>query len=169
MSYSFSKRSMKRMRGIHPDLVAVMKLAISRSPVDFTVLEGLRTRNRQRQLVNSGASKTMNSRHLTGHAVDVAPLLDGEVSWDWPLYHQLAPVIKEAAEELDVDIEWGGDWTSFKDGPHWQLSWSTYSKGDMAPRAHVARPDVEPQPELATAERPWWLSLINSLLKGFRK
>ncbi|MFV1484536.1 MULTISPECIES: M15 family metallopeptidase [unclassified Phaeobacter] len=169
MSYSFSKRSMKRAEGVHPDLVAVMKLAISRSPVDFTVLEGLRTKERQRQLVKSGASKTMNSRHLTGHAIDVAPLLNGEVSWDWPLYHQIAPVIKDAAEELAVDIEWGGDWTSFKDGPHWQLSWNTYGKDDMAPRARVVRPDFEPQPSPAAVKRPWWLTLINSLLKGFRK
>jgi len=147
MSYSFSKRSLDRMRGIHPDLVQVMKLAISRSPIDFAVLEGLRTKERQQELVAKGASKTMNSRHLTGHAIDVAPLLNGQVSWDWPLYHQLAPVIKEAAEELDVDLEWGGDWTSFKDGPHWQLSWNTYGKNDLAPRARLVRPDASPHIE----------------------
>ncbi len=151
MSYHFSKKSLDRMKGVHPDLVKVMKLAISRSPIDFTVLEGLRTKERQQELVAKGASKTMNSRHLTGHAIDVAPLLNGQVSWDWPLYHQLAPVIKEAAEELAVDIEWGGDWSTFKDGPHWQLSWNTYGKTDLAPRARVAQPDaspaVEPAPE----------------------
>lgn len=141
MSYQFSKQSRERMRGVHPDIVRVMELAISRSPVDFTVLEGLRTKDRQRELVDRGASKTMNSRHLTGHAIDIAPLSGGAVSWDWPLYHKLAPVIKEAAEELDVDLEWGGDWTSFKNGPHWQLSWNTYGKTDMTPRARLVRPD----------------------------
>lgn len=144
MSYHFSKKSLDRMKGLHPDLVRVMKLAISRSPIDFTVLEGLRTTERQRELVAKGASKTMNSRHLTGHAIDVAPLLNGVVSWDWPLYHKLAPVIKEAAEELGVDLEWGGDWSTFKDGPHWQLSWNTYGKADLAPKARLVQPDVVP-------------------------
>ena len=144
MSYTLSSRSLERMQGLHPDLVQVIKLAISRTPVDFTVLEGMRTKERQRQLVDSGASKTMNSRHLTGHAIDIAPLDNGKVSWDWPLYHKLAPVIKEAAEELDVDLEWGGDWTSFKDGPHWQLSWNSYGKQDMAPTARLVRPDGSP-------------------------
>ena len=144
MSYALSSKSLERMRGLHPDIVQVIKLAISRTTVDFTVLEGLRTKDRQRKLVDSGASKTMNSRHLTGHAIDIAPLDDGKVSWDWPLYHQLAPIIKECAEELDVDLEWGGDWTSFKDGPHWQLSWNTYGKQDMSEKARLVRPDGSP-------------------------
>lgn len=158
MSYQFSKRSTDRMLSLHPDIVQVMKLAISRSPVDFTVLEGLRTVERQKRLVATGASKTMNSRHLTGHAIDIAPLDNGVVSWDWPLYHKLAPVIKEAAEELGVDLEWGGDWTSFKDGPHWQLSWNTYNKTDMSPKARLVRadgsaavPPSEPKPERSKA------------------
>lgn len=137
MAFAFSKRSLGRLYGVHPDLVSVMKLAITRTPVDFTVLEGLRTVERQKQLVATGASQTMNSRHLTGHAVDVAPMLNGVVSWDWPLYYKLEPVIKEAAAELEVAIEWGGDWTSFKDGPHWQLPWNVYGKTDMEPRAKV--------------------------------
>jgi peptidoglycan L-alanyl-D-glutamate endopeptidase CwlK len=103
-----------------------VRRAIQLTPVDFTVREGLRTIARQRQLVAKGASKTMNSRHLTGHAVDLAPLDDGQVSWDWPLYHKMAPAVKAAAEELGIDIDWGGDWTSFKDGPHFQLSWKSY-------------------------------------------
>ena len=79
--HTFSKRSLQRMEGLHPDIVAVMKLAIKRSPVDFTVLEGLRSLARQKQLVATRASKTMNSRHLTGHAIDVAPLDERKVSW----------------------------------------------------------------------------------------
>ena len=135
MSFELSRRSLDRLNGVHPDIVAVIRLAIKKTEVDFTVLEGLRSLDRQRDLFARGASKTMNSRHLTGHAVDIAPFVDGEVSWHWPNYHQLAPIIKEAAEELGVDIEWGGDWKSFKDGPHWQLPWAEYGKDDMTPRA----------------------------------
>ena len=126
MSFKFGSRSRQRLEGVHPDIVKVMELAIERTPIDFTVLEGLRSVSRQKQLVARGASQTMRSRHLTGHAVDIAPLDDGEVSWAWPLYHMLAPVVKGAAADLDIDLEWGGDWRSFKDGPHWQLSWSKY-------------------------------------------
>jgi peptidoglycan L-alanyl-D-glutamate endopeptidase CwlK len=125
--FKWSDRSLWRMKGIHPDLRRVMDRALKLVPIDITVLEGVRTKERQRQLVRKGASKTMNSRHLTGHAVDIAPLGDdGQVSWDWPLYHQIAPAIKQAAAEEGVPIEWGGDWQSFKDGPHWQLPWSSY-------------------------------------------
>jgi peptidoglycan L-alanyl-D-glutamate endopeptidase CwlK len=128
MGYQFGARSLARLNGVHPDLVRVMKRAISCSTIDFTVLEGLRTLERQKQLMASGATRTMNSRHLTGHAVDVAPLINGEVRWDWPLYHQLAAVIKKAAMELEVPIQWGGDWRSFKDGPHWELTWKAYPR-----------------------------------------
>lgn len=127
MAYELSKTSLKRLEGVHPDLVRVVKRAIATSPVDFTVLEGRRTVERQRELVKKGASKTMNSRHLTGHAVDLAPLnASKQVSWDWPLYYKLAPVIKAAAKTEGVALEWGGDWKSFKDGPHWQLPWKAY-------------------------------------------
>jgi len=143
MPFKFSKRSLDRLAGVHPDIVAVLNLAIGRTPIDFTVLEGLRTVERQRQLVREGASKTMNSRHLSGHAVDIAPLLDGVVSWDWPLYHRLAPVMKQAAEELRVDLEWGGDWRTFKDGPHWQLAWDTYPKDDMKSRINTKPETVD--------------------------
>lgn len=105
-----------------------MDRAIQITPIDFTVLEGLRSVDRQRQLRNSGASKTMNSRHLTGHAIDIAPLLNGRVSWDWPLYYPLAEAVKLAAKEKGIPIEWGGDWRTFKDGPHWQLPWKEYPK-----------------------------------------
>ena len=89
--------------------------------------EGLRTRERQEQLVKAGASKTTRSRHLTGHAVDLAAMIDGEIRWDWPLYDKLAKAMKTAAaEELNVKIEWGGDWKTFKDGPHFQLPWKDY-------------------------------------------
>lgn len=126
MTFALGPRSLDRLHGVHPDLVKVVKRAIEITPIDFTVLEGLRTVERQKQLVAQGASKTMKSRHITGHAVDLAPVVDGEVRWDWPLYKQLAVTIKRAAKEVGVPIEWGGDWLTFKDGPHWQLPWKKY-------------------------------------------
>lgn len=127
MTYSLSNRSRNRLEGVHPDLVKVIELAITRSPVDFVVVEGLRSRERQQELFDKGASKTLNSRHLTGHAVDIAPVVEGRVRWDWPLYHRIAPVVKQCAEELGVEIEWGGDWKSFPDGPHFELDRKIYS------------------------------------------
>lgn len=126
MAYSFGERSRSRFKGVHPDLVKVMNRAIELTPVDFTIIEGVRSAARQQQLVAQGASKTMRSRHITGHAVDIAPVIDGEVRWDWPLFHKLAPAVKQAAKEVGVPVEWGGDWLRFKDGPHWQLPWKQY-------------------------------------------
>ena len=121
----FGGQSISRMAGLHPDLKKVMNQAILATDLDFTVLEGLRTLERQKQMVESGASTTLNSRHLDGHAVDIAPFVGGEVRWDWPLYYRLAVIVKAAAKEVGVPIEWGGDW-KFKDGPHWQLPWAKY-------------------------------------------
>ena len=126
MAFKLSQRSRKRLEGVHSDLVAVVELAIIMTPVDFTVIEGLRTPERQRELYRAGATKTLNSRHLTGHAVDLAPLVKGQVRWDWPLFHQLAPAVKDAAQALGVRIEWGGDWPRFPDGPHFELSRAAY-------------------------------------------
>lgn len=124
--FKLGSKSLERLEGVHPDLVAVVKLAIQKTEIDFTVLEGLRTKERQVQLVASGASRTMNSRHLTGHAVDLGALLNGKVEWAWPLYDKIAKAMKEAAEELNIPVEWGGDFKSFKDGPHYQLSRDKY-------------------------------------------
>ena len=120
-------RSSARMSGVNPDLMRVVYLAATITPIDFIVTEGLRTLDRQKQLKAAGASKTLRSRHLTGHAIDLAARIDGEVRWDWPLYHRLAAAMKEAARLENVTIEWGGDWKGgFKDGPHFQLPWATY-------------------------------------------
>lgn len=126
MTFALSERSLRRLEGVHPDLVRVVKRAIEITPVDFAVTEGLRTKEKQEQLVKAGASKTMRSRHLTGHAVDLAAVIGSEVRWDWALYPQIANAMKSAASELNVPIEWGGDWVSFKDGPHFQLPWEQY-------------------------------------------
>jgi peptidoglycan LD-endopeptidase CwlK len=123
MSYTLGTRSSQRLSGVHPDLVAVVKRAIQITEQDFSVLEGIRNINRQRELFKAGKSTTMNSRHLTGHAVDLAPW---PISWEWEGFYPIADAMKQAAEELEVDIVWGGDWKSFPDGPHFELSRKTY-------------------------------------------
>lgn len=125
-NFHLSKRSLGNLEGVHPDLVKVVRLAIKKTSVDFMVTEGLRTVARQKKLVAAGASQTMNSRHITGHAVDLAAWVAGEVRWDWPLFHKIAAAMKEAAKELGVPIVWGGDWRSFKDGPHFELNRKSY-------------------------------------------
>ena len=132
MKYFLGDRSIKRLVGVHPALVAVVKRAIQITEVDFTVLEGLRTRTRQLALVRAGASQTMNSRHLAhpqdglARAVDLGAYVGKQVRWDWPLYHKIAKAMKQAAKELEIPLEWGGDWKSFKDGPHFQLPRKTH-------------------------------------------
>ncbi len=126
MSFRLSARSRSRLKGVHPDLVAVVEAAIVRTPVDFMVTEGLRDWERQAALVRAGASRTLNSRHLTGHAVDVAALVGGSVRWDWPLYPRIAEVFKAAAGSLGVRIVWGGDWPTLRDGPHFELDRRVY-------------------------------------------
>lgn len=123
--FMLGKRSTDNLRGVHPDLVAVVRRALELSPVDFTVIEGLRTRERQAELFKQGHTRTMNSRHFIndktgfGHAVDIVPL---PVDWNNPKpFHLVANAMKEAAKELDVKITWGGDWRTFKDLPHYQI------------------------------------------------
>mgnify|MGYP000594314860 FL=1 len=124
--YTLGARSKARLKGVHPDLVKVVERAIQITTVDFTVLEGVRDPQRQRTLVESGASQTLNSRHITGHAVDLGAWVDDQVDWSWPLYHKIAAAMKEAAKQVGVPIEWGGDWRTFKDGPHFQLPRKEY-------------------------------------------
>ena len=128
MTYYLGKRSLKELQGVHPDMVKVVERAIELTEVDFSVIEGVRTLTRQKALYLRGATTTLNSRHLTGHAVDLAAFVNGELSWDWDHYHKIAKAVKQAARELEVDVEWGGDWESFPDGPHWQLSWKGYPR-----------------------------------------
>ena len=108
--FSLSDKSLRRLEGVHPDLVKVVKRAIEITPVDFVVVEGLRTKSRQAYLLDAGKSRTMNSYHLTGHAVDIAPIVDGKVSWDIKDFFPLAESMKKASEELSVEVTWGGSW-----------------------------------------------------------
>lgn len=119
--FRLSRRSKKKLVGVDEDLQRVVKRALELTEIDFGVTEGVRTLERQRGLFNSGASMTMNSRHLTGRAVDLVAYIGSEVRWDWPLYHKLADAMKAAAGELGVEIVCGADWTTFPDGPHFQL------------------------------------------------
>jgi peptidoglycan L-alanyl-D-glutamate endopeptidase CwlK len=127
--YSLSAKSLDRLKGLHPDLVKIVERAIEITDIDFSVGEGLRSITRQKELYAEGATTTMNSRHLTGHAVDLFALDEnGKVTWDWKYYHPLSDAVKQAAKDVGVMIEWGGDWSKFKDGPHYQLPWSEYPK-----------------------------------------
>ena len=126
--FVFSKRSLRNLEGVHPDLVLVVRRALELTEVDFVVVEGIRTLEKQRQYVESGASRTMNSRHLTGHAVDLIAWVDRTVNWCLVYYEKIAAAMKEAGSELGIPVEWGGDWKGFKDGPHFQLPWKEYPK-----------------------------------------
>ena len=178
----WSKRSLDNLNGIHPDLRRVMDRALRESPLGFTVIEGLRTEARQHELVAKGASRTMNSRHLTGHAVDLMPHgPNGKGSFDWSLYHRLAPAVKAAAKAEGVALVWGGDWKTFPDGPHFELDRKVYPAGAplTRPAPHVnetpkikhvqqAPPVVaqkpEPKPELG-----WFAALVAAIAALLRK
>ncbi|MCK5642839.1 MAG: M15 family metallopeptidase [Gammaproteobacteria bacterium] len=129
MGYRLGKRSVSRLEGVHPDLVRVVKRAITYTTCDFTVLEGVRSVERQRELFEAKATKIMHSRHLTGHAVDLGAWVGRRVAWDWPLYYQIADAMKKASTKEDIPIRWGGDWDSdgdyedetWRDGPHFEL------------------------------------------------
>jgi peptidoglycan LD-endopeptidase CwlK len=188
---NYSARSLSNLRGIHPDLRRVINRALQESPLDFVVIEGLRTVDRQKQLVAQGASKTMNSRHITGHAVDLLPIgLDGKAAFDWPLYNRLGPAVEAAAAKEGVKIVWGGRWSKFRDGPHFELDRKVYpatawTTGQTAPAtrsdplgdddAPMSSPAVVHQagkpapvaPGLPYSDaKPGWLAWLLWLLRG---
>lgn len=127
MSRTLTARDRRRLVGVHPDLVRVLERAARNGAVPWRITEGVRSMDRQAELVAGGKSQTMRSRHLTGHAVDLA-VEDGRggVLWDRPSYERLAVEILAAAKAEGVAVEWGGHFRSFFDGPHFQLPWSTY-------------------------------------------
>lgn len=126
MSFRLSNRSRQSLMGVHPELVRVIEAAILQTPVDFVVIEGVRSPRRQAALVKAGASRTLNSRHLSGHAVDLAAWVEGQIRWDWPLYARIAEAVKAKAKDLGVDLVWGGDWPRLRDGPHFELCRKSY-------------------------------------------
>ena len=121
MSFSLSERSKINLQGVDIRLVRIVEQAIKETKIDFTVTEGLRTPERQQQLVTDGFSQTMKSKHLTGHAVDLVAIVNGKVSWDKEHYPEIARAMKKAASDQQVKIRWGGDFKSFFDGPHFEL------------------------------------------------
>ncbi len=127
-NFRFSRRSENNLKGVNPALVQVVRRALELSAVDFGVIEGLRTVERQRELFNAVPKKTqtMNSRHITGHAIDVFAYPTANGSWEWKYYEQIAAAFKRASKDVGVNIEWGGDWKTLKDGPHFQLSHKEY-------------------------------------------
>ena len=125
--YELSLRSLENLKKVHPDLKKLVRIALQVSRYDFTVTEGIRTEERQRMLVETGKSTTMNSRHLHGLAVDVMVYDEnGKGTWEMPYYEAVADAFAEASRITGITVEWGGDWRSFKDGPHFQLPHSQY-------------------------------------------
>jgi peptidoglycan L-alanyl-D-glutamate endopeptidase CwlK len=134
MSFTLSARDEQRLVGVHPDLVMIVRGAALHyaGPGSFIVVEGLRTIEQQRAYFQAGKSKTMKSRHLTGHAVDLAPKVDldgdGDLELSWALsdFYPINDAMRASAAALGKSVEWGGSWASFIDAPHFQLSWSKY-------------------------------------------
>ena len=114
--FNLSKKSLKNLEFVHNDLCLVVNRAIELTDTDFMVFEGYRSVTRQKALVKAGASWTMNSRHLTGHAVDLVPVLTGMPRWDWPLCYRVAEGMKMAALEYNIPVVWGGVWDRVLNG-----------------------------------------------------
>lgn len=137
---ALSARSKKALVGVHPDLIKVVELAHDlalQNGLDFIIHEGCRTLAQQRKNVAKGVSQMLKSRHIPGadgygKAVDFIPVTDTdgdgdeEITFAWPAFYPIADCFKTAAKTLNIPIEWGGDWKSFKDGPHIQLPWKQY-------------------------------------------
>ena len=136
--FKLSQRSLSRLVGVNEDLVSVVKRAIEISEVDFMVVEGLRTKQRQEELYAQGRTKpgrivtwTMKSKHIDGLAVDIAPCnKDGSINWnDLKMFDKMADAMFKAAKELNISIRWGRDWDmdgirgekGETDSPHFEL------------------------------------------------
>ena len=110
----------EKLQGLHQDLVKLIQ-ALDAAGQEFAIIEGMRTLERQRWLLKEKKTTTLNSRHLSGHAIDIAPVVNGTISWNWKDFYPLEGAMKRGARELNIPIEWGGDWKTFKDGAHWLL------------------------------------------------
>ena len=121
MTFKLSQQSLDKMKGVDDNLIKVVKRAIELTKVDFKVLEGVRTLERQKDLVAQHKSQTLKSNHLIGRAVDLGAMHGPDVSWEKPLYFELATAMKQASKELNIPIRWGGDFKTFFDGPHFEL------------------------------------------------
>ncbi|WP_250655208.1 M15 family metallopeptidase [Alkalimarinus coralli] len=153
MAFALGPNSLKELNNVHEDLVSIVKRAIQITPQDFSVHDGIRTLEEQKELVKRGASKTLNSRHITGHAVDLVPYINGKLRWEWEPIFVIADAVRLAAKELSIPLTWGGAWDIdftnsneptedlvndysarrkkmnkrvFLDGPHYELPRITY-------------------------------------------
>ena len=109
-NFKLSKRSLGNLEGVDDRLIDVVMCAIKVTRTDFGVIEGVRSVERQRELVAKGASKTMNSKHIKGHAVDLMAYIGTRASWELNLYDDIADAMRLAAIEVDVPIRWGAAW-----------------------------------------------------------
>jgi peptidoglycan L-alanyl-D-glutamate endopeptidase CwlK len=121
MSWQFSEQSFANLVGVRPELVSVATLALARSPIDFGIIDGVRTVEKQAEYVALGASWTMDSKHLDGRAIDIMAYVLGKGRWEYPLYEKIHESFVSAAAEVGVAIVWGGDWEQ-KDGGHYELA-----------------------------------------------
>lgn len=127
VTFLLSHRSLDRLAGVHPEIERVVKAAIELSKIDFSVIEGVRSLAKQREYFRAGKSRTMKSRHLTGHAVDLMPYgdFDGdgdmEGSWELAHFYPINDAMQAAAQRCGVKVTWGGSWASFLDAPHFEL------------------------------------------------
>lgn len=119
--FRFSEASKLKLQGVDKRLVDIMKTAITNSPYDFKITCGVRSLSEQKRLFAQGKTKTLNSYHLRGKAVDIAIIVNKKITWNFELYKEVANHIKEAAKKLGYRITWGGDFKTFKDGVHFQI------------------------------------------------
>lgn len=126
MTVNLTPRDMQRLEGVHPDLLRVIQKAAATSPMQFFVIEGLRTVEQEKANVAAGKSQTMDSRHLFGLAVDLGITINGVLTWDVPSYTKLADIMLAAAAALKIPIIWGGSWTTLKDYDHFELNRAFY-------------------------------------------
>ena len=136
--YRLGKKSKRELIGVHPILSFAVMEAIKITEQDFTVFDGLRTEKEQRKYVREGRSHTMKSRHLSGNAVDLIPYINGNLTWDLQYFDEIEIAMKRIISKYNLPIEWGGDWKSFVDKPHWQISkgYDDYDVRKFAP--HLA-------------------------------
>ena len=154
MTFQFGTRSRANLSGVHPDLITLAESALAGGKIDFSITEGLRSKERQDKLVAEGKSQTVKSRHITGHAIDAGALVDGKLTWDMPAYVQIANAFRLASIKTGIPFEWGCAWSldltkfesaeaakrayadecarlggkPFFDGPHFQLPRKQYQE-----------------------------------------
>ena len=119
IGFTLTSADERKLVGVNSRLVSVVRGVALIAPVRFKVVEGMRTMTRQRQLLKEGKTKTLSSKHLIGRAVDIAPIVDGKVSWDWKHFTPLVSCARAVSADLGVPLVFGYDWGW--DAPHWEM------------------------------------------------